>query len=78
MEDYKTVQWDSEKGFYGGFCYFMPEQQSLFQYAMAKPEYDNRVYFAGEHISPVHGWIEGSVNTGMKCANDIAEYCTGM
>jgi monoamine oxidase len=78
VEEFRTVQWDNEKGFYGGFCYFMPGQQSLFQYAMAKPEYDSRVYFAGEHISPVHGWIEGSVNTGMRSANAIAEYCIGM
>lgn len=78
VEESKTVQWDSEKGFYGGFCYFMPEQHRLFQYAMAKSEYNNRVYFAGEHISPVHAWIEGSVNTGMKAANDIAEYCKNM
>ena len=42
---------------------------------MAKPEYDNKVYFAGEHISLTHGWIEGAVSTGMKAANDIAEYC---
>ncbi len=75
VEDYKTVDWNSEKGFYGAFCYFMPQQQNLFSYAMAKPEYDNRVYFAGEHISLTHGWIEGAVNSAMKAANDIAQYC---
>lgn len=75
VEDFKTVQWDNEKGFYGGFCYFMPQQQGLFSYAMIKPEYDNKVYFAGEHVSPTHGWIQGALNSGMKAANSIAEYC---
>lgn len=75
VEDFKTVDWNREKGFYGGFCYFMPDQQRLFSYAMAEPEYDNKVYFAGEHISLTHGWIEGSLSTGMQAANDIAEYC---
>ena len=75
VEDYKTVDWNSEKGFYGAFCYFMPQQQNLFSYVMAKPEYDNRIYFAGEHISLTHGWIEGAVNSAMKAANDIAQYC---
>ena len=75
VEDFKTVQWSNEKGFYGAFCYFMPEQQSLFSYAIVKPEYDNRVYFAGEHTSPVHAWQQGAVNSGMKAANAIAEYC---
>lgn len=78
VRDFKTVDWNREKGFYGAFCYFMPEQQKLFSYAMSKPEYDNRVYFAGEHVSLTHGWIEGSVSTGMKAANDIAEYCKNM
>ncbi|HEX9027388.1 MAG TPA: FAD-dependent oxidoreductase, partial [Clostridium sp.] len=75
VEDYKTVDWNSEKGFYGAFCYFMPQQQNLFSYVMARPEYDNRVYFAGEHISLTHGWIEGAVSSAMKAANDIAQYC---
>ncbi len=78
VEDFKTVDWNREKGFYGGFCYFMPDQQRLFSYAMAQPEYDNKVYFAGEHISLIHGWIEGSLSTGMQAANDIAECCKSM
>ena len=42
---------------------------------MAKPEYENRVYFAGEHVSSSHPWIQRAVNSAMKAANDIAEYC---
>ncbi len=76
--DAKTVDWNREKGFYGAFCYFTPEQQKLFSYAMAKAEYDNKVYFAGEHVSLTHGWIQGSVITGMNAANSIAEYCKSM
>lgn len=53
----------------------MPEQQSLFQYAIVKPEYDNRVYFAGEHASTTHAWMQGALNSGMKAACAIAEYC---
>jgi monoamine oxidase len=75
VEESTTVNWDKEKGFYGAFCYFRPEQQKLFSYAMSEAEYNDRVYFAGEHISLIHGWIEGAVSTGMKVANDIAEYC---
>ena len=42
---------------------------------MQQPEYDNKVYFVGVHISLTHGWIEGALSTGMKAANSIAEYC---
>lgn len=76
--DYKTVDWNKEKGFYGAFCYFYPEQQQLFSYAMEKPEYENRVYFAGEHVSLTHGWIQGSILSAMNAANSIAEYCKSM
>ena len=75
VEEYMTVDWNREKGFYEGFCYFKPEQQVLFSYAMEQPEYNNKIYFAGEHISLTHGWIEGALSTGMKAANSIAEYC---
>lgn len=74
VEENLTVDWNRENGFYGGFCYFKPEQQSLFSYSMEQPEYNNKIYFAGEHISLTHGWIEGALSTGMKAANNIAEY----
>lgn len=73
VEDYKTVNWNNEEGSLGGFCYYMPEQQNLFAYAMEKSEYNNRIFFAGEHISLTHGWIEGAVSTGMKSANNIVK-----
>ena len=75
VEDYKTINWNTEKGFYGGFCYYMPGEQRLFAYASVKPEFDNKVYFAGEHTSLTHGWQQGALNSGMKAANAIAEYC---
>ena len=75
VEEFITVDWNREKGFYGGFCYFKPEQQVLFSYAMEQPEYKNKIFFAGEHISLTHGWIEGALSTGMKAANSIAEKC---
>jgi monoamine oxidase len=75
VDEFITVDWNREKGFYGGFCYFKPGQQALFSYAMGQPEYNNKIYFAGEHISLTHGWIEGALSTGMKAANSIAEYC---
>ncbi|MBD7910803.1 MULTISPECIES: NAD(P)/FAD-dependent oxidoreductase [Clostridium] len=75
VENYKTVHWNEEEGFYGAFCYFMPEQQAEFSYSMSTPEYNNRVYFAGEHTSLTHGWMQGALNSGMKAANSLVEYC---
>jgi monoamine oxidase len=75
VEDHKTIHWNTEKGFYGAFCYYMPGEQQLFAYDSVKPEFDNKVYFAGEHTSLTHAWQQGALNSGMKAANAIAECC---
>jgi monoamine oxidase len=75
VEDTKSIQWDNEQGFWGGFCYYSPEQMRLFSYAMIQPEYDEKVYFAGEHTSSTHGWQQGALHSGMEAANAIAIYC---
>lgn len=75
LKNYRTIHWNSEEWFRGAFCYFSPEQKRLFSYVMVKPEYNNRVFFAGEHTSPKHGWIQGALQTGMKAANSLAYYC---
>ncbi|CAH2212475.1 flavin monoamine oxidase family protein [Tepidibacter aestuarii] len=75
IKDYKTVQWDEEEGFYGAFAYFFPEQKRVFSYAMIKPEYNDRVFFAGEHTSTTHAWQQGALNSGMKAANSLVKYC---
>lgn len=71
--DFKSVNWHDEPWSLGGFCYYQPEQRRLFLYAMGLPEYNNRVFFAGEHASITHGWINGSLQTGMQAANDLAK-----
>jgi len=73
--DNKTIQWNNEQGFFGAVCYYMPGQKRLFAYASSQPEYDNRVYFAGEHISQEHGWIQGAIKSAMIAANEVAEHC---
>ncbi len=70
--DFKSIQWYNEESFKGAFCYFTPEQRKLFAYEMSLPEYNGKLVFAGEHISPNHGWMQGALNTGMKAANQIA------
>ncbi len=71
----KTVNWNTERWFRGGLCFFTPEQKRLFSYAMSLPEYDNRVFFAGEHISANHRWVQGALKSGMEAANELAKAC---
>lgn len=74
VEDYKTVQWNREQPFYGAFAALQVQQRNLFLYSMAQPEYNNRLLFAGEHISTQPHWIQGALRSGMKAANSLAHY----
>lgn len=49
-----------------------PEDKLLFSYSVTLPEMNNKVFFAGEHISQKHAWQQGSLQTGMIAANEIA------
>jgi monoamine oxidase len=53
---------------------FLPGQKSDFLYVSSTPEYDNRVFFAGEHTSTKNGWIQGALQSGMRAANSLAYY----
>jgi monoamine oxidase len=70
---YQTVHWNCQPNYRGALAYSLPEQKRLFAYEMQQPEYNNRVYFAGEHVSTKHGWMQGSLYSGMVAANSLAE-----
>ncbi|MBK1812766.1 FAD-dependent oxidoreductase [Clostridium sp. YIM B02505] len=75
IQEHKTIDWDKEPSFRGALTFFEPEQKRLFSYSMTLPEYNNRVFFAGEHISAVHRWMQGALKSGMEAANDLTISC---
>lgn len=72
--DTKTIEWNSEFWFSGAFARFFPGQRIEFFYELSIPEYDNRVFFAGEHTSSNHAWMQGALYSGKSAANRIV-YC---
>lgn len=68
----KFIHWNEEEWFRGAVAFFTPEQKRIFSYNILKPEYDNRVFFAGEHTSATHGWMQGALFTGKLAANSLA------
>lgn len=53
----------------GAFAMFRPEQSLEFAGSVSRPE--GRVYFAGEHTSDLHGWVEGAVQSAIRVAEEI-------
>jgi monoamine oxidase len=63
--------WYSDKWARGAFALFAPEQQTSLQSAILQPE--GRIYFAGEHCSLYHAWIQGALESGIRAARQIHE-----
>lgn len=74
VEDHKTVVWDNQPNNRGAFAMALPGQKKLFAYEMLQPEFNQRIYFAGEHVSTKHGWMQGALYTGMAAANQLAQH----
>lgn len=69
-----TIDWTRASWFYGAFQMYLPGQKKDFSYVSTTPEYDNRIFFAGEHASRKNAWIQGALRSGMIAANDVAFY----
>ncbi len=70
--DHKTINWGRVDYALGAFSWYAPGQTQLFSYISYLPEYNNKVFFAGEHISPFHAWMQGALQSGMVAANNLA------
>nr|RBQ99276.1 hypothetical protein FVER53263_00096 [Fusarium verticillioides] len=53
------------------FCYFGPMQKTKFLDTMQKPDWENRIFFAGEQASFTHGWIQGAFEAGLRCVQQM-------
>ena len=68
--------WDAETSpGGGGFAAFGPGDQRRYQAALVEPwpVERSRVFFAGEHLAILHGWIQGAVQTGLAAAVRVLE-----
>jgi len=55
----------------GAFALFEPSQQSNLWPFIPTP--DGKVYFAGEHTTLQHAWIEGAFESGVRAAIEVNE-----
>ena len=64
-----THAWYDDPWARGAFALFDPGQQTLLQEAIVQPE--GRIWFAGEHCSLHHAWIQGALDSGIRAAQAI-------
>ena len=61
----------------GAFCHFLPGQLQALLPAMQQPQGVNgsqRLYFAGEHISYDHTWIQGALTSAVRAVLQLIDY----
>jgi monoamine oxidase len=64
-----SKMWHDDEYAGGAFALFDPGQQSLLYRDIIAPE--GRIYFAGEHASLYHAWIQGAIESGLREAAAI-------
>lgn len=74
VQGHKTVNWNNEPWAKGAFDIFYPGQKKVFLYEMLRPEYGGRIFFAGEHTSRKHAWMQGALYSGMLAANMLVSH----
>lgn len=71
------VNWEQRKWARGSMAVFKPGQYTRFKGVAAKPEYDGRFLFAGEHTSlRFSGTLQGALESGLQAASQIAGFIT--
>jgi monoamine oxidase len=61
--------WHDDEFAGGAFALFDPGQQTRLYKDIVAPE--GRIYFAGEHASLYHAWIQGAIESGLRAASEI-------
>ena len=64
-----SISWMDEKWSGGAWASPTQEQDELVGSYLGDPE--GRIYFAGEHISEFHGWMQGALFSGLRAAQEI-------
>ncbi|HVO89757.1 MAG TPA: FAD-dependent oxidoreductase [Casimicrobiaceae bacterium] len=61
--------WDNHPWSGAAFTLFDPGQHTTLQGAIVAPE--GRIYFAGEHASLAHSWMQGALESGLRATREM-------
>jgi monoamine oxidase len=61
-----SYMWHDHEFAGGAFALFDPGQHTRLHDAIVAPE--GRIFFAGEHASLAHAWIQGAIESGLRAA----------
>ncbi|KAJ0148352.1 Uncharacterized protein HZ326_9076 [Fusarium oxysporum f. sp. albedinis] len=71
--DHYAFAWDRDPHAGGAFAFFGPGQFSNLYPFLTRPAADGNLHIAGEAASPVHGWVEGSLESAYRAVQQFLE-----
>ncbi|KAF5574897.1 l-amino acid oxidase [Fusarium subglutinans] len=72
--DHYAFAWDRDPHAAGAFAFFGPGQfRNLYPF-LTRPAADGNLHIAGEAASPVHGWIQGSLESAYQAVQHFLEH----
>jgi monoamine oxidase len=71
IRETRSWSWDNHPLSSGAFAWFMPGQHTALHAALVAPE--GRIYFAGEHASLTHTWMQGALESGLRATREMLE-----
>ena len=63
--------WDNHPYSGGAFAWFSPGQHTGLHRHIVAPE--GRLFFAGEHASLTHTWMQGALESGLRATRELLE-----
>jgi monoamine oxidase len=63
--------WDNHPYSSGAFAWFSPGQHTTLHRYIVAPE--GRLFFAGEHASLTHTWMQGALESGLRATRELLE-----
>jgi monoamine oxidase len=69
IRDSRSWSWDNHPYSSGAFAWFLPGQHTELYAALIAPE--GRIFFAGEHASLTHTWMQGALESGLRAMREI-------
>jgi monoamine oxidase len=61
--------WDTHRWSGGAFAWFLPGQHTALHRHLIAPE--GRIFFAGEHVSLTHTWMQGALESALQAVRDM-------
>uniref|UniRef100_A0A8C4SQP8 Interleukin 4 induced 1 n=1 Tax=Erpetoichthys calabaricus TaxID=27687 RepID=A0A8C4SQP8_ERPCA len=64
-----VMKWSLYPYTLGAYAVFTPYQYTKYSAVLVSNE--GRIYFAGEHVQPIHAWMETAMKSAIRVANNI-------